>query len=51
MADATDPTFYDRADAHIELSNEQLQAHENLGQVSHGGYPRSSGLNEGVSGQ
>ena len=34
MADATDPTFYDRADAHIELSNEQLQAHENLGQVS-----------------
>lgn len=31
MADATDPTFYDRADAHIELSNEQLQAHENLG--------------------
>ena len=34
MADATDSTFYDRADAHIELSNEQLQAHENLGQVS-----------------
>ena len=34
MADATDLTFYDRADAHIELSNQQLQAHENLGQVS-----------------
>ncbi|MGY2377514.1 DUF3144 domain-containing protein [Pseudomonas sp. SDO524_S393] len=34
MADATDHAFYDRADAHIELSNEQLAAHENLGQVS-----------------
>ncbi|KTB61737.1 DUF3144 domain-containing protein [Pseudomonas allii] len=34
MADAIDPTFYDRADAHIELSNQQLQTHENLGQVS-----------------
>ena len=34
MADATDQTFYDRADAHIELSNEQLKTFENLGQVS-----------------
>lgn len=34
MPDATDQAFYDRADAHIELSNEQLKAFENLGQVS-----------------
>ena len=34
MADAIDPTFYDRADAHIELSNEQLKTLDNLGQVS-----------------
>ena len=34
MADATDSTFYDRADAHIELSNEQLKTLENIGQVS-----------------
>jgi hypothetical protein len=34
MADATDQTFYDRADAHIELSNEQLKTCENLGEVS-----------------
>jgi len=34
MADATDQAFYDRADAHIELSNEQPKTFENLGQVS-----------------
>ncbi|MFK7698457.1 DUF3144 domain-containing protein [Pseudomonas caspiana] len=34
MPDATDLAFYDRADAHIELSNEQLKAFEKLGQVS-----------------
>lgn len=34
MADATDQAFYDRADAHIELSNEQLKAEADLGQVS-----------------
>jgi len=34
MADATDQAFYDRADAHIELSNEQLKTCENLGEVS-----------------
>ena len=26
MADDTDPTFFDRADAHIRLSNDQLAA-------------------------
>lgn len=31
MADATDSAFYDRADAHIELSNEQLKTLENIG--------------------
>ncbi|KIQ57371.1 MULTISPECIES: DUF3144 domain-containing protein [Pseudomonas fluorescens group] len=34
MADATDHAFYDRADAHIELSNEQLKAYGNLGEIS-----------------
>ncbi|OAE13722.1 hypothetical protein AZH11_03845 [Pseudomonas simiae] len=34
MADATDQAFFDRADAHIELSNEQLKTCENLGEVS-----------------
>ncbi|ARB29470.1 DUF3144 domain-containing protein [Pseudomonas tolaasii] len=34
MADTTDQAFYDRADAHIELSNEQLNTCENLGEVS-----------------
>ncbi|KAE9651867.1 DUF3144 domain-containing protein [Pseudomonas sp. PB105] len=34
MADAIDQAFYERADAHIELSNEQLKTFENLGQVS-----------------
>ena len=34
MPDATDQAFYDRADAHIELSNEQLKTFENIGQVN-----------------
>lgn len=34
MAESTDDSFYDRADAHIHLSNEQLKAFENLGKVS-----------------
>ncbi|WP_046270773.1 DUF3144 domain-containing protein [Pseudomonas syringae] len=34
MPEATDEAFYDRADAHINLSNEQLKAFENLGKVS-----------------
>ncbi|MFC6335560.1 DUF3144 domain-containing protein [Pseudomonas sp. CCM 7891] len=34
MADTTDQAFYDRADAHINLSNEQLKTFESLGQVS-----------------
>ena len=34
MADATDHAFYDRADAHIELSNEQLNTYGNLGEIS-----------------
>ncbi len=34
MADATDHAFYDRADAHIELSNEQLKTYGNLGEIS-----------------
>ncbi|ROM83239.1 hypothetical protein BK652_12880 [Pseudomonas brassicacearum] len=34
MADATDHAFYDRADVHIELSNEQLKTYGNLGEIS-----------------
>jgi hypothetical protein len=34
MTDTTDDAFYDRADAHISLSNEQLKVFENLGKVS-----------------
>ncbi|WP_338525255.1 DUF3144 domain-containing protein [Pseudomonas batumici] len=34
MVESTDESFYDRADAHINLSNEQLKAFENLGKVS-----------------
>ncbi len=34
MPENTDESFYDRADAHINLSNEQLKAFENLGKVS-----------------
>ncbi|SFX64396.1 MULTISPECIES: DUF3144 domain-containing protein [unclassified Pseudomonas] len=34
MADASDQAFYDRADAHIELSNEQIKTHGDLGGVS-----------------
>ncbi|MGV8916532.1 MAG: DUF3144 domain-containing protein [Pseudomonas sp.] len=34
MAEVTDDSFYDRADAHITLSNEQLKTVENLGKVS-----------------
>lgn len=34
MPEITDESFYDRADAHIELSNEQLKQVENLGKVS-----------------
>jgi hypothetical protein len=34
MPDSSDKSFYDRADAHINLSNEQLREFENLGKVS-----------------
>jgi hypothetical protein len=34
MPDTTDNGFYDRADAHIELSNEQFRAFADLGKVS-----------------
>lgn len=34
MPDATDVAFYDRADAHINLSNEQLREFRDLGKVS-----------------
>lgn len=34
MSDSTDDAFYDRADAHISLSNEQLKGFDNLGNVS-----------------
>lgn len=34
MSQATDNDFYDRADAHISLSNEQLSACDNPGAVS-----------------
>ncbi|XBV15373.1 hypothetical protein BIKONL_002865 [Pseudomonas putida] len=31
---ATDQAFYDRADAHIELANQQIEKFEDLGKVS-----------------
>lgn len=34
MPDISDDAFYDRADAHINLSNEQLKTFENMGKVS-----------------
>ncbi|MGF6221357.1 DUF3144 domain-containing protein [Pseudomonas frederiksbergensis] len=34
MPDATDEAFYDRADAHINLSNKQLREFGDLGKVS-----------------
>ena len=34
MSEITDESFYDRADAHINLSNEHLKVVENFGQVS-----------------
>ncbi|MBV4504196.1 DUF3144 domain-containing protein [Pseudomonas sp. BW13M1] len=34
MAQATDQAFYDRADAHIELANQQIEKLEDLGKVS-----------------
>ncbi|CAH0317442.1 hypothetical protein ABH908_002579 [Pseudomonas frederiksbergensis] len=34
MPDATDEAFYDRADAHINLSNKQLREFRDLGKVS-----------------
>lgn len=34
MAQATDQAFYDRADAHVELANQQIEKLEDLGKVS-----------------
>lgn len=34
MPETTDESFYDRADAHIDLSNTQLQQVQDLGKVS-----------------
>lgn len=34
MAQATDQAFYDRADAHIDLANQQIEKREDLGRVS-----------------
>ncbi|ANI33561.1 hypothetical protein AA098_08725 [Pseudomonas sp. JY-Q] len=34
MTQATDQAFYDRADAHIELANQQIEKFEDLGKVS-----------------
>ncbi|WP_237886439.1 DUF3144 domain-containing protein [Pseudomonas sp. PGPR40] len=34
MPETDDKAFYDRADEHINLSNEQLREFENLGKVS-----------------
>lgn len=34
MSQATDDTFYDRADAHIELANQQIDQRQELGKVS-----------------
>lgn len=34
MTQATDQAFYDRADAHIELANQQIEKIEDLGKVS-----------------
>lgn len=34
MTQATDQAFYDRADAHIELANQQIENREDLGKVS-----------------
>lgn len=34
MPEITDESFYDRADAHIDLSNTQLQQVQDLGKVS-----------------
>ncbi|MFJ4345406.1 DUF3144 domain-containing protein [Pseudomonas sp. NPDC089401] len=34
MTQATDQAFYDRADAHIDLANQQIEQREDLGKVS-----------------
>jgi len=34
MTQATDQAFYDRADAHVELANQQIEKLEDLGKVS-----------------
>ena len=34
MTQATDQAFYDRADAHIDLANQQIEKFEDLGKVS-----------------
>ncbi|MEE4673210.1 DUF3144 domain-containing protein [Pseudomonas alliivorans] len=34
MAQKTDQAFYDRADAHIDLANQQIDKPEDLGKVS-----------------
>ncbi|MEE1924006.1 DUF3144 domain-containing protein [Pseudomonas sp. 148P] len=34
MSQATDDTFYDRADAHINLANQQIESLQDLGKVS-----------------
>ncbi|MBF8744659.1 DUF3144 domain-containing protein [Pseudomonas putida] len=34
MTQPTDQAFYDRADAHIQLANEQIEKLEDLGRVS-----------------
>ena len=34
MSQATDDTFYDRADAHINLANQQIDSLQDLGKVS-----------------
>ncbi|HCN46182.1 MAG TPA: DUF3144 domain-containing protein [Pseudomonas sp.] len=34
MSQATDQAFYDRADAHIDLANRQIENNQELGKVS-----------------
>ena len=34
MSQATDQAFYDRADAHIDLANQQIESLQDLGKVS-----------------
>lgn len=34
MSQATDQSFYDRADAHIDLANQQIESLQDLGKVS-----------------